>query len=353
MKLGLQMVFQNYGRRCPDSEVVANELRMALLADELGFDELWPVEHHFTDYAACPDNTQFLSYLAAKTTRIGLATGAMILPWNDPLRVAEKVIFLDHLSEGRAVFGMGRGLSRREYAGFGIDMEESRDRFDEASAMILTALETGFIEGDGHYYPQARTEIRPEPRGSFRGRTHSVAMSPDSALQAARLGVGMVVFSNKPDEAIAAEIDAYRKEYRQHHDGDPPLPRFCDFMVCSNDAAKASELAHRHIGAYFGEVMHHYELGGDHFKKSHAYKSYGDQARALGAAGMDGATNAYIAVQAAGTPEQILERLQRRRAVVGEFDLNICAYFGGLAADDAAESLRLFASEVVPALRAG
>ncbi|NQY92472.1 MAG: LLM class flavin-dependent oxidoreductase, partial [Deltaproteobacteria bacterium] len=131
------MVFQNFGRRAPDGELVQSELRMAEMAEDLGFDELWPVEHHFTDYAACPDNAQLLSYLAARTSSIGLATGAVILPWNDPLRVAEKIVLLDHLSNGRAVFGMGRGLSLREYNGFGIDMEESRDRFDEASEMIL------------------------------------------------------------------------------------------------------------------------------------------------------------------------------------------------------------------------
>ena len=59
---------------------------------------------------------------------------------------------------------MGRGLARREYAGFGIPMDESRDRFDEAARMVLDALETGFIEGDGPYFPQPRTAIRPRAR---------------------------------------------------------------------------------------------------------------------------------------------------------------------------------------------
>ena len=58
----------------------------------------------------------------------------MIVPWNDPLRVAEKVSLLDHLSGGRAILGLGRGLSRLEYRHFGIDMNEARDRFDEARA---------------------------------------------------------------------------------------------------------------------------------------------------------------------------------------------------------------------------
>jgi alkanesulfonate monooxygenase SsuD/methylene tetrahydromethanopterin reductase-like flavin-dependent oxidoreductase (luciferase family) len=352
MKIGLQMVFQNYGRRSADADLVQQEIRLAELAEDLDFDELWPVEHHFTDYAACPDNTQLLSYLAARTSTIGLATGAVILPWNDPLRVAEKLVFLDHLSNGRAVFGMGRGLSRREYAGFGIDMEQSRDRFDEASVMILEALETGFIEGDGAYYPQARTEIRPEPRGTFNGRTHSVAMSPDSVQQAGKLGVGMLLFSNKPDEASAKDIEAYNAVFAEYHDHPAPAPRFCDFMVCDPDASNAGDLATKHIGGYFSEVMHHYELGGEHFKRSRSYKSYGEQAKEMEKLGIDGAQKAYVSVQAAGTPEQIVARLERRRDAVGDFDLNLCAFFGGLSPEQSESSMRLFAREVIPALRA-
>ena len=92
-----------------------------------------------------------------------------------PLRVAEKIVLLDHLSNGRAVLGLGRGLARREYAGFGVDMAESRDRFDEAARLILDATDRGYMEGDGPFYPRARTDIRPAsparlPRSALRHR---------------------------------------------------------------------------------------------------------------------------------------------------------------------------------------
>jgi alkanesulfonate monooxygenase SsuD/methylene tetrahydromethanopterin reductase-like flavin-dependent oxidoreductase (luciferase family) len=148
---------------------------------------VWSVEHHFTDYAACPDNLQFLSWLAGRTHRIQLATGAVIIPWNDPLRVAEKVAFLDHLSDGRAVLGLGRGLARVEYEGFGIDMGESRERFDEASRMIIEALDKGFIEGEGPFYPQKRTEIRPRPQSSFRDRLYCVGRSARDRSRASEI----------------------------------------------------------------------------------------------------------------------------------------------------------------------
>src|SRR3954447_7457136 len=173
MDVGVQMIFQSYGYPddVSDGQVYDEEIELGVLADELGFDALWPVEHHFEDYSFCPDNTLFLAHMASRTRRIGLATGAVILPWNEPLRVAERIALLDQLSGGRVLFGMGRGLARREYAGFGLPMDESRERFDEAARMVLDALETGFIEGDGPHYPQPRTAIRPRPTRSFRDRT--------------------------------------------------------------------------------------------------------------------------------------------------------------------------------------
>ena len=85
MDVGLQLVFSAYGwEGIADRQVYEEELRLALLAEELGFDALWPVEHHFFDYALCPDNTQLLSYLAACTERIDLGTAAVIMPWDGP-----------------------------------------------------------------------------------------------------------------------------------------------------------------------------------------------------------------------------------------------------------------------------
>ncbi|MGH7858381.1 MAG: LLM class flavin-dependent oxidoreductase, partial [Candidatus Binatia bacterium] len=217
MQIGLLQIFQNHGSAVSDSRMWDEEIEMGLLAEELGFDSLWSVEHHFRDYAACPDNLQYLSYIAARTRRITLATGAVILPWNDPLRVAEKLSMLDHLSGGRALFGMGRGLARREYAGFGIDMSTSRDRFDEAADMILDAMDTGFIEGKGPHYPQARTEIRPRPQAGFRDRVYAIAMSPDSVDAAARIGAGMAVFSQAPWEMQAEQMNRYRQAFEARH----------------------------------------------------------------------------------------------------------------------------------------
>ena len=353
MRVGVQMIFQSWGypEGVSDGQVVAEEVRLGELADELGFDALWPVEHHFEDYAFCPDNTLFLAHMAARTSRIALGTGAVILPWNDPLRVAEKIALLDHLSGGRLLFGIGRGLARREYAGFGIPMDESRDRFDEAARMVLDALESGFIEGDGPFYPQSRTAIRPRPERSFRDRTFCVAMSPDSVLAAAELGVRMVVFSQRPWPDQAAAYDTYKERFVTRHGGEPLPLVACDFVYCDRDASRAEEMAHRHIAGYLTSVMQHYELASDHFKEAKGYESYGSAVDLLKAIGLEQMCEMYLGVQAWGTPAQIIERVEARRELLGDFDLTCCFRYAGLPLEDAERSMRTFATDVLPALR--
>jgi hypothetical protein len=122
-------------------------------------------------------------------------------------------------------------------------------------------------------------------------------------------------------------------------------------MVCDSDAGRAEELAYQYIAGYFVAVMGHYELTGQHFKESKAYSSYGEAVDMLRALGLEDMSKAYVQCQSYGTPAQILEHLERRRAIVGDFELNVCAKFSGMPYDVAERSIRLFATEVMPALR--
>jgi alkanesulfonate monooxygenase SsuD/methylene tetrahydromethanopterin reductase-like flavin-dependent oxidoreductase (luciferase family) len=353
MDVGIQMIFQNYRGQWRDEELVAAEMRTASRAEPLGFDKLWPVEHHFTDYAACPDNTEFLAWAAAKTERIGLATGAFILPWNDPLRVAEKIVLLDHLSDGRAVLGFGRGLARREYAGFGIDMSESRARFDEAAAMILDALDTGVIRGDGPFYPRAPTPIRPRPLRGFRDRLYAVGMSPESVEQAAKLGARLMVFSQTPWESFATStLAAYRDTFAQAHGRPAPPVLTVDLLYCDEDAGRAEALAAEHMAAYYLSVLEHYEIRGEHFKRAKGYEMYAAASEILREMDVETVARSYVSVQSGGTPRQILDALARRRELLGDFELSVIVSYGGLPFDAAARSMETFARHVLPELHA-
>jgi len=88
MKVGIQNVFPAH-KDHNDRDMYKRETRLLIEAEGMGFDIIWPVEHHFFDYSMCPDNMQYLSYIAARTERMELGTGAIILPWNNPMRVVE------------------------------------------------------------------------------------------------------------------------------------------------------------------------------------------------------------------------------------------------------------------------
>ncbi len=351
MDVALQLIFQNYRGALSDEEHVAHERRIADLAEPLGFDKVFVVEHHFFDYAACPDNAQFLSWLAARTERIGLGTGAFILPWNDPLRVAEKIVFLDHLSNGRAVLGLGRGLARREYAGFGVDMAESRDRFDEAARLILDATDRGYMEGTGRYYPRERTEVRPRPLRGFRDRLYAIGMSPDSVEQAARIGARLAVFSQLPWESWArTSLDTYHRVWGETQTGPPPPPLTSDLMFCAPTDAEAEAMARVHMAEYYLSVLDHYELLSGHFQGTRGYEMYARASEVLSSIGREDQAQSYLQVQSFGSPATILRKLAQRREVIGDFELSLIVRYGALPVERVEASLRLFAAEVLPEL---
>src|SRR5438309_10435502 len=110
----------------------------------------------------CPDVLQFLTYMAGKTQHVNLGTMVIVLPWHDPMRVAEQIALLDHLSGGRVILGLGRGLARVEYEGFRIDQNAGRQRLVEYAQLILDGLEMGYFEV-GDTLQQPRRDIRPSP----------------------------------------------------------------------------------------------------------------------------------------------------------------------------------------------
>ena len=154
MHVGMATVFQNPQKSRTDREVYRQELRLADLAEPLGFESIWGVEHHFTDYTMCPDVLQFLTYMAGRTARAQLGSMVVVLPWHDPMRVAEEVSMLDNISDGRLILGLGRGAGKVEFDGFRLPMDESRDRFVESAEMLLRGLESGYCEYDGKFIKQ-------------------------------------------------------------------------------------------------------------------------------------------------------------------------------------------------------
>ncbi|MBI4608742.1 MAG: LLM class flavin-dependent oxidoreductase, partial [Candidatus Rokubacteria bacterium] len=278
MHVGMATVFQNPSKARADYDVYRNELRLADLAEPLGFESVWGVEHHFTDYTMCPDVLQFLTYMAGRTERLQLGSMVVVLPWHDPLRVAEQVAMLDTISKGRLILGLGRGAGRVEFDGFRLPMEESRQRFVECAEMLLRGLEAGACEYDGVFVKQPRAAIRPAPFKSFRGRTYAAAVSPESAPIMAKLGVGLLVIPQKPWAEVAKELDAYRTTYRQVNGTEAPAPICAGWTFCDPSAERAEELARRYIGGYYQTVLEHYRFVTPHLATTKGYEYYGKMA---------------------------------------------------------------------------
>jgi alkanesulfonate monooxygenase SsuD/methylene tetrahydromethanopterin reductase-like flavin-dependent oxidoreductase (luciferase family) len=351
MNVGTAVIFQNPGHRLNDQDVYREELRLAELVEPLGFDSVWSVEHHFTDYTMCPDVVQFLTYMAARTRRLSLGSMVVVLPWHDPLRVAEEVSMLDAMSGGRMILGLGRGAGKVEFDGFRLPMDESRARFVESAQMLLRGLETGYAELDGRYVKQPRKAIRPAPFKSFRGRTYAAAVSPESVPIMAELGVGMLIIPQKPWGEVAKELDAYRTVFRRVNGHDAPPPVCAGWTFCDANADRAREMARKYIGGYFESVLAHYEFAGDHLKTMKGYEYYGKFSEKISTYGAEGVIDFFVDLQVSGTPEQCYEKiLDIRRRVGNDHFVGVFSY-AGMPYDEAERNMRLFAREVMPELQ--
>jgi alkanesulfonate monooxygenase SsuD/methylene tetrahydromethanopterin reductase-like flavin-dependent oxidoreductase (luciferase family) len=351
MHVGMATVFQNPGKARSDHDVYRNELALADQAEPLGFESIWGVEHHFTDYTMCPDVLQFLTYMAGRTERIQLGSMVVVLPWHDPLRVAEQVAMLDNISGGRLVLGLGRGAGKVEFDGFRLAMDESRQRFVESAQMLLRGLESGDCEYEGTFVKQPRAAIRPAPFKSFRGRTYAAAVSPESARIMAELGVGILIIPQKPWPEVAKELDAYRAIYREVNKVEAPPPVAAGWVFVDESADRAQEMARRYIGRYFQSVLDHYNFASDVLGKTRGYEYYGKMAEKITTYGTDTVIDFFVNLQVWGTPEQCYAKIVGIRERVGnEVFVGVFSY-GGMAYDEADRNLRLFAREVRPALQ--
>jgi alkanesulfonate monooxygenase SsuD/methylene tetrahydromethanopterin reductase-like flavin-dependent oxidoreductase (luciferase family) len=352
MHVGMGVIFQGAGEGRTDRNVYRNELRLGDLAEPLAFESLWGVEHHFTEYTMCPDVLQYLTYFAGRTHRIQLGSMVVVLPWHDPMRVAEQVVMLDHFSNGRFILGIGRGLGRVEFEGFGVNQEESRERFTESAQMILEGLEHGYCEFDGKFVKQVRRDLRPRPFKSFRGRSYAAAVSPESSIIMAKLGIGILIIPQKPWEMVAKELADYRRTFHEVNGTDAPPPICAGWTFCDENADRAEEFAYRYIGGYWKTVVKHYELIGDHLTKMKGYESYAEmQLKASAPGGVDAMTEFFMNLQVWGTPEQCYEKILDIQRRTGAEAFSAVFSYAGMPYDVAEANLRLFATEVMPELK--
>jgi alkanesulfonate monooxygenase SsuD/methylene tetrahydromethanopterin reductase-like flavin-dependent oxidoreductase (luciferase family) len=351
MHVGYGAVLQNPGNKMSDRDVWKHEIRLAEMAEPLGFESVWCVEHHFDDYTMCPDVVQFLTYMAGRTKKAKLGSAVVVLPWHDPIRVAEQISILDHVSDGRMIFGMGRGLARIEYDGFRVDQNEARNLFVEYAELIINALETGVMEG-GKYTRQPRREVRPFPFKSFKGRTYAAAVSPESMPIMAKLGVGLLVIPQKPWEAVKVDFENYHQAWKDAHGATPPpKPISGGFVFVDENKDRAEEQAMKWLAGNYRTVIKHYEMTSEKFGTSKSYESYRAVNKFIAKHGIDGAAHDFAQLMPWGTPDMVLEKLDFIRKTIDANGFLLNFSYAGMPYDEAERNLKLFAKAVLPEVK--
>jgi alkanesulfonate monooxygenase SsuD/methylene tetrahydromethanopterin reductase-like flavin-dependent oxidoreductase (luciferase family) len=351
MHIGLGLQFNNLDGKTSDAEVYRRELHLAAQAERAGFDSVWASEHHFSDYQLTASTPMFLSWVAGQTSRVKLGAMVTVLPWHDPVRVAESYAVLDHLSDGRSIMGLGRGLGAVEFDGFRVEMGESRRRFKEYSKAVLEALETGYIESDGELYKQPRTPIRPAPLKSFKGRTFASAVSPESMEIMASMGVGLMVIAQKPWETAEAELEAYRKRYLELNGNEAPKPVLVVVAGVCKDAASAKHVREVYLQRWAKSTVEHYQFDNAGFADIEGYEYYAALANNINKHGIDKFNGFLADLQVWGTPDQVTEKLldYAKRTDAGGLVVPLC--FGGMNTEESNEAFDLFSKEVLPELQ--
>ncbi|MDE2007161.1 MAG: LLM class flavin-dependent oxidoreductase [Rhodospirillales bacterium] len=353
MKIGLSMsILAEPGR--PDAAVYREHLALGDLAEPLGFDSIFALEHHFTGYSMSPAPTQLLSYFAGRTSRVTLGTAVIVLPWHDPIRVAEQIALLDVLCGGRCLFGFGRGAASAEYAGFRIPMEEARARFVESAKIVRLALAEESFEYAGEFYNIPRTAIRPRPMSHPERRFYASSVSPESAEVMAELGFGMMVIMQNEWPKAAEDIARFRAiaEAKGHT---PPPPVILTNVACAESRAEATERAMQWLGRKWDSIDNHYHFSDGHLASVKGYESYGKMARTYAKlkepAGRTKATEFYVKIQIVGTPADCLEQIAELRSVTGTDHLIADFSYGGMPHEEGELNMRLFAEHVLPVAR--
>jgi alkanesulfonate monooxygenase SsuD/methylene tetrahydromethanopterin reductase-like flavin-dependent oxidoreductase (luciferase family) len=317
--------------------------REIVRADELGFDYAWIAEHHFTsEYGIMPDVFVYAGYLAALTKRIKLGTAVVTLPLTTPLRVAENAAFVDVLSNGRFVLGLGSGYRGYEFEGFGIEFEARRDIQEEAIPLLLDLFHKGKVDHQGKHFQvkvDGKYELLPKSVQKPHPPIFMAGATDRSLTVAGHMGFGLMLSTWTPFDTLAKQIQLYRKateETPQHLRANPArghadIARYV--YVAETDAQARAE-------SEAGILKHQ-----SHFASS-LTSGYLGTVASPDAQGRD-----YDALQREiilhGSPATVAAKIERLRAQTGMNSLML-HYPPWYGPEKALASLELFAREVMP-----
>lgn len=363
MRVGVHFNFQNYldwdrflakepgPPKVTDQQIYDEEIALAELVEPLGFDSYWAIDHHFTPYVMTAGALQHLTFMAGRTSRIDFGTMIVVLPWYDPLVVADQISALDNLLQGRQLtLGMGRGAAVREFDAFRVPMAEARSRFNETLEILRKAMANEWFSHEGEHFSIPETTIRPSYRNPQRllDRMRIAWTSPETLPIAANAGLGMLMTNQKSWDDYATDVAAFNS-IRAGNGLQPTQPTVVVRMVCAETEEEAWEAMKVHSLEAGESSKHHYQFDDpERFKNTKGYEQYAKLSNAI--TDQELLAEKSARPQAYGTPDQVFEKLKeiQSKTSAEEFVLNV--RFGAMPAEQAERSMRLFAKEVLPRL---
>jgi alkanesulfonate monooxygenase SsuD/methylene tetrahydromethanopterin reductase-like flavin-dependent oxidoreductase (luciferase family) len=318
-----------------------------LRADELGYDYAWLAEHHFSnEYGIMPDVFVYAGYLVGLTKRIKIGTAVVTLPLANPLRVVENASFLDILSGGRFVLGLGSGYRQYEFDGFGIDFAGRRDIQEEALPLLFDLFHKKRVDHRGKHFNfkvDGAYEIFPHPLQQPHPPVFLASSTDRSVTVAGRMGCGMMMSSFTPLAELARQTALYRKTLEETPPAlrDNPARGHIDvtrFIYVAETDAKAKRDSE-------AGLMRHFS----HFASGHTSGYLGTVSEGSGAAGRDydGLTRDIVLHGSPATVAAKIEEL-RERAGIASVMIHYPPWYGP---EKTLASLELFATEVAPKFR--
>ena len=329
MRYSILSINDHYpGRPRKVPELYAQVLEQCVLAESLGYEAFFLAEHHFHEYGAVPDPAVMLAHMAARTERIRLGTAISVLPFRDPLLVAETYAMVDILSGGRLSLGVGSGYLAHEFDGFRVHPDEKRERFDEALDLVRRALagETITHNGRHHKVDGVTLNIRPVQRPT--PPIYVAVLRAEAAYHVGRAGhrIFCVPYASVAGFADVRELLASFRRGREES-GRPAGP---------DDAAFAF---HTFVAESDGAARREAAEAFDLYVETRLYarrQRYGDIMES--------------GLSLMGSPDTVARKL----AVLRDWGLGhvmTLQNFGGLSPDAVARSMRRFAESAMPAFR--
>ena len=350
MRFGMLHLFENPIEKT-ENQVIHEQMELMRAAEDLGFDSVWPAEHHFTEYGYCASPSLSLAAIAAETRRIRLGTGIVVLPLNHPLRVAEDYAFLDHLSDGRVELGVGRGYQPLEFERYGVEQTTTRAQFDEALEVIRQAWTRGRVDFEGEHYRFADVPVRPRPLQKPHPGIWMAALSPETFELAGRYGLNLLygsVFGLSPDVAAARRADYYRGLRAGGHSPEGKSAG-CLTMVYVADTMERAREEFRDAVLWYYRTISKYVAPAAGEKAVRSYEMY--TAFRDVAAGVDWDTLLEREAVICGPPDHVTQRLHEFQQSYGFTDVLCWTRLGGLDHRKVLRSMELMRDKVIPHLR--